>query len=269
MGFLLRAFSHQPIEAVDGEEGLEAALCESPDLIICDIHLPRLNGYEVAQRLKREPRLADVPLVAVTALAMVGDRDKVLAAGFDGYIAKPIEPESLVPQIESFLSAEKRGVAQPLPVAAPEAARPHGPPPGAECTVLVVDDSAANRHLMCHTLEAFGYRVLLATNGDEALALARERLPDVILSDLHMAGSDGIDLLRRVKAEARLADLPFVFISSTSWSDKEHRAALAMGGTRFILRPIEPQVLVSEINACLAEPKASAHGGRHGEHTRC
>ena len=103
MTYLLSAFGHTPLTAPDGEEGLQAAQRETPDLIICDLQLPRLNGYEVARWLKSHPGLRATPLVAVTALAMVGDREKVLAAGFDGYIDKPISPELFKKQVEGFM----------------------------------------------------------------------------------------------------------------------------------------------------------------------
>src|SRR5260370_38779190 len=81
MSYLLTAFGYAPLSAVDGGEGLEAARREKPDLIICDVQLPTLDGYQIAKILKAAPALRTVPLVAVTAFAMVGDRDKVLAAG--------------------------------------------------------------------------------------------------------------------------------------------------------------------------------------------
>jgi len=102
MTYLLRAFGHTVLTAEDGAEGLEVVRCEKLDLIVCDVHLPRVDGYEVARQLKRDPLLRRIPLVAVTALAMVGDRDKLLSAGFDGYIDKPITPEIFVKQIEGF-----------------------------------------------------------------------------------------------------------------------------------------------------------------------
>src|SRR5437660_1050475 len=83
MTYLLQAFGHTPLTAQDGEEGLEAVRREVPDLIICDVQLPKMDGYEVARWLKSHPTLRTIPLVAVTALAMVGDRDKMLTAGFD------------------------------------------------------------------------------------------------------------------------------------------------------------------------------------------
>lgn len=103
MTYLLNAFGHTPISARDGEEGVETALRTHPDLILCDIALPTLDGYEVARRLKAESSVNGIPLIAVTASAMVGDRDKVIATGFDGYISKPITPETFVAEVESYL----------------------------------------------------------------------------------------------------------------------------------------------------------------------
>jgi CheY-like chemotaxis protein len=104
MLYLLTAFGHTTIAARDGEEGVEAALRLIPDLILCDLALPKLDGYGVARRLRADERLRAVPLIAVTASAMVGDRDKVIAIGFDGYISKPITPETFVAEVESYLN---------------------------------------------------------------------------------------------------------------------------------------------------------------------
>jgi CheY-like chemotaxis protein len=101
MRYLLAAAGHQVIEARDGVTGLARAVADRPDLIVCDIQLPGLDGYEIARRLRGDADLDLIPLVAVTALAMVGDREKALASGFDGYIAKPIEPETFARHVES------------------------------------------------------------------------------------------------------------------------------------------------------------------------
>lgn len=107
MTYLLKAFGHATCSAADGEAGVQLALETSPDLILCDIALPKLDGFGVVQRLKAEPAMAAVPVIAVTASAMVGERDKIIAAGFDGYISKPITPETFVSEVESYLSAKR------------------------------------------------------------------------------------------------------------------------------------------------------------------
>jgi CheY-like chemotaxis protein len=103
MVLLLEAFGHVPLTAMDGGAGLKLVEKEVPDLIICDIRLPTMNGYEVARTLKNNPKFRRIPLFAVTALAMLGDREKVLQAGFDAYLTKPILPENFVAQVEELL----------------------------------------------------------------------------------------------------------------------------------------------------------------------
>lgn len=80
MVYLLRAFGYTPLAAYDGEEGVRMARSELPDLIICDVHLPKLDGYGVVAELKKDPLLRKIPALAVTALAMVGDRERLLEA---------------------------------------------------------------------------------------------------------------------------------------------------------------------------------------------
>ena len=103
MLYLLRAFKYEADGASDGLSGLEAARTGAYDLILSDIQMPGIDGYELARLLSLSPQRPS--LIAVTALAMEGDREKLLAAGFDGYVSKPIDPEAFVRQIESFLHA--------------------------------------------------------------------------------------------------------------------------------------------------------------------
>jgi CheY-like chemotaxis protein len=103
MRYLLRAFGHVTLSANNGEDGVAIALRDQPDIIVCDIDMPKLDGYGVVRALKCDPTLGHIPFIAVTALAMVGDRENVLAGGFDGYIGKPIDPTTFVREIDAFL----------------------------------------------------------------------------------------------------------------------------------------------------------------------
>ncbi len=108
MQYLLQASGYTTLTATDGREGVVVAQRESPDVILMDLQLPILNGYEAARQMKAIPALRGVPIIAVTAFAMVGDRDKILARGFDGYIAKPITPERFVSEVETFIASALR-----------------------------------------------------------------------------------------------------------------------------------------------------------------
>ncbi len=101
--YLLRAFGHTPIIARDGEAGLALARQSAPDLIVCDLHMPRLDGFGVLRAVKADAALRSIPIVALTASAMMGDRDTVLAAGFDAYLSKPIVPETFVEEIVALV----------------------------------------------------------------------------------------------------------------------------------------------------------------------
>jgi two-component system cell cycle response regulator len=258
MTYLLRAFGHSLVSTDDGERGVELAANGLPDLILCDVQLHGIDGYEVVQRLKMDETLRNIPVVAVTALAMSADREKGLALGFDGYIAKPIDPETFVALIEAFLPPDKRGSAPDQRHAA------HAPRDDRERirqeTILAVDDSPTNRELIYQTLTPFGYNVHLADNVPAAIQLAASLELDLILSDLHMPGEDGFNLIRQVKADPQLARLPFMFISSSVWGEQERSTALELGVTRFLLRPIEPQALLDEVAACLARHRETSHG---------
>jgi len=101
--FLLEKNGFQVVQARTGEEGLKLAAAIKPELILLDIQLPVMDGYEVARRLKSLDKTAGIPVVAVTSYAMAGDRETVLRSGCEGYIEKPIDPEIFVDQVSRFL----------------------------------------------------------------------------------------------------------------------------------------------------------------------
>lgn len=109
MGYLLQAAGYELLFAHDGREAIEIAERERPAAIVCDINLPRLDGYGILHHVKEHSGLKHIPCIAVTALAMVGDREKLLNAGFDGYISKPLAPETFVGDIEGFLHRGSSG----------------------------------------------------------------------------------------------------------------------------------------------------------------
>lgn len=252
MAYLLTAFGHTLLLASDGEEGLTTARHEPLDLIICDMQLPRMDGYAIVRQLKEWPETRSIPVIAVTALAMVGDRDRIIAHGFDGYISKPIIPQTFVAQVENFLDpAQYTSVAiSTVASSTPEAAT-H--PVGTRASILVVDDSPLNRELMRSILEPSGYTVILAAGVREALDLARAHPPDLIVSDLHMPEQGGFDLLRALKADPQLREIKIIIHSATVMSEQDRYDALALGALKFLTRPPDPQSILAAIEEALEE----------------
>jgi two-component system, cell cycle response regulator DivK len=107
--FLLEKNGGKVVPARNGPEGIALAAHLRPDLIVLDIQLPGMDGYAVARTLRQNPALQDVPIVAVTSYAMVGDREKVLEAGCTGYIEKPVNPDTFAEEIERHLPARPPG----------------------------------------------------------------------------------------------------------------------------------------------------------------
>lgn len=104
---VLEAEGYQVVEADSGGTGLQKAERLKPNLVLMDINLPEIDGYELTHRLKQMPHLAGVPVVAMTANVMKGDRERTLAAGCDGYIQKPIDVDQLPLQVARFMQAKK------------------------------------------------------------------------------------------------------------------------------------------------------------------
>jgi two-component system, cell cycle response regulator DivK len=100
---LLTNAGYDMIEAEDGEQALAAAAAQRPDLILMDIQLPVMDGYEATRRLKADPALKDIPIIVVTSYALSGDEEKARAAGCNGYVSKPYSPRALLAKIHEHL----------------------------------------------------------------------------------------------------------------------------------------------------------------------
>ena len=233
MVYLLRAFGYEPLSAYDGEEGVAAARRELPDLIICDVHLPKLDGYGVVAALKGDPAVRAIPALAVTALAMVGDREKLLAAGFDGYIGKPIEPDTFVTQIASFLPGQSAPVKSDV------------------ATILIVDDHVLNREFLTTLLGYGGHRLLEAANGAEGLKMVHAERPDLVISDILMPNMDGYEFVTRLHSDPATADVPIIFYTAT-YREREATMVAQACGVRWVLpKPSDPDVILRTVQEAL------------------
>src|SRR4051812_49189978 len=249
MFHLLTTYGYFPMRARNGEQGFKLAQSERPDLIVSDISMPFVDGHEFARRIRADAELKGIPMIAVTALAMAEDRRKALAAGFDGYMSKPISPESFVRHVEAFLRPEYS-----VSTVFPNAAADGAPTPRAgKAKVLVVDDTPANLKLAVILLGNAGYQVATANGMGEALRLARRDPPDLIVSDIVMADGSGYEFIRAIKNDGRLRAIPFVFNTASMTVDTARVKCLALGAVKVLFRPMDPDLMLREIAACLDE----------------
>ena len=196
------------VAAEDGICGLEAAIRDTPDLVVCDLQLPDIDGFEVARQLRStSASTSSIPLVAVTALAMVGDRERVLTAGFDAYLTKPIDPETFVQEIESHLLCRFDSVPHYWPHHTAESMKTARREQ--RFTILAVDNLPINLYLVVSILTPSGFKVLTANGVSEGLALARQSSCDLIVSDVCMGCESGYDFLIAVRSDPQLSTYSF------------------------------------------------------------
>ncbi len=105
------AGGYEIVSAPDGAAGIAMATAERPDLILMDLNLPEIDGWEATRRLKANPATRDIPIIALTAHAMAGDREKALATGCDEFETKPIDFDRLLPKVERLIDAKEGGPA--------------------------------------------------------------------------------------------------------------------------------------------------------------
>ncbi|MCX8109071.1 MAG: response regulator, partial [Verrucomicrobiae bacterium] len=175
--YLLEQAGYVVYCAGSGAEGIELAKRVQPGVVLLDIELPDMDGCAVVRLLRQTAGFEKTPVIALTAHAMVGDRERFLAAGCTGYIEKPIDPGSFVSSVEKHFGPER-------------SAGPNVRPK----RVLVVDDKQEGRYQLQVFLGSKGFEVLEAENGAEALQKAREQKPDLIVSDILRPVMDGFSL---------------------------------------------------------------------------
>jgi CheY-like chemotaxis protein/anti-sigma regulatory factor (Ser/Thr protein kinase) len=203
-----------------GEEALEIARREELDLITLDILLPDMNGFDLLEILKTETATRDIPVIIVS---VVSDRQQGMRLGAVDQITKPIDEERLLTSVRRVLVAR-------------------------EGAVLVVDDDQDTRSLLKEVLGAHGLTVCTATRGEEALPLARDVRPSLILLDVKLSYLDGYSILETLKSDAELSDIPVIVMTGSEIiNDAKQQKVLALGAERFISKPFSIEALVEQI----------------------
>jgi CheY-like chemotaxis protein len=223
---VLQAKGYSTVEATTGEAAVELARTLDPALVLMDVQLPGIDGIEALAQLRGDERTSAIPVVALTAQAMRGDRERFLDVGFDGYLSKPVDVEELVRVVESSAIASD--------------------PPA---KILVVDDVPENVRLLEAVLAPPGYEVVTATDGLTALDLVETEEPDLILLDAMMPGLDGYAVCRHLRANDATAALPVIMVTSSIGQEK--RRAIEAGADDFILKPFNHDELLTRVRSLL------------------
>ena len=256
MEAILQDAEYEVFSAFGGEEAMALAHEKRPDLIILDLMMPGLSGFEVCARIKMDPQTGGIPVLFVTALNQMADKERALAVGGDDFVTKPVQYAELLARVEALLKVRHlnrdldRALAylHELELArhTPQAERMtqrSGPPIGAP-VILVVDDEPLVRQLFCDILQEDGYVTHAAENGPQALEIAQRETVDVVLLDIMMPGMSGLEVLAKL---GELIPNSPVVIATASPTSENAIAAIRLGAFDFIVKGFKNEVILSTV----------------------
>lgn len=246
------------ITAENGQDALSQVNDRPPDVILLDVMMPGIDGFEVTRRLKQNKDTAGIPIILVTALSMDENKSRGLDAGADEFLTKPVNKAELVARTSSMirlkrfqeqLSGRQQSQEQ-IDVSGDKPAYEHARVP----TVLIVEDNDKDVLLLRKQLEAEPYMVKRVTNGEAAIREALNESIDLILLDVILPGIDGFEVCRRLKGDDQVSNIQIVML--TSLRDLEYRIqGTELGADDFLVKPVEPRELKARVQALLKKKR--------------
>jgi two-component system cell cycle response regulator len=252
----LSSAKYEVIRAYSGKEALEKVADTSPEIILLDIMMPEMDGYEVTRILKADPKTSHIPIIIVTALSDTNDKLKAIDAGAEEFISKPVNNTELIARIKSMLrlrqyreqldirSHSEESFVCPTSQKGPFEAPTDGP------LVLLVEDNESDAKLIKSHLHGQPYRLDVVSDGEEALLRAEREKVDLVLVDIMLPGIDGFEVCRRLRKMEQARNIQIVII--TSLNDLENKLrGIELGADDFLVKPINCRELTSRINILL------------------
>jgi CheY-like chemotaxis protein len=224
--------------ARSGAEGLEILETFRPTLILLDLSMPQMDGWQMRTRIKQNPANERIPIVALTAHAMVGDKERALAAGFDGYIAKPINIARLLDDLRNTL--QEKGSLSMM-----------------NWQALVIEDEADSMELVQGILEYHGIRSMGAGSAEDAFQALESKTPDLFIVDLALPGMDGWGFLKQLKEDSRWSHIPRVAVTAYHNPFLAEKAIEA-GFHAYFAKPIDATSFVRELQGII-ETERNGH----------
>ncbi|MEC9236472.1 MAG: response regulator, partial [Pseudomonadota bacterium] len=208
------------ITATNGEDALRRVKEDGPDLVLLDVMMPGMDGFEVCKRIKEDPQTSHVPVVMVTALTDVQDRVKGLESGADDFLSKPINDTALMARVRSLVRLKmtidewrvRSNAANTLGVMDDSGAVMNEPVQGAQ--LLLVEDQDFEVDKIKSSLASDDNIIIQARSGMQALEYAREREFDLIAISLNLGGEDGLRLCSHIRSNERTRQIPIIMIAS-------------------------------------------------------
>ena len=251
----------QTIRASNGREAFDKAICELPDLILLDVMMPEINGFEVARILKEDSRTRSIPIIMVTALDDPENEHAGRQAGAEEYLAKPVRPQELIARANSLIALRQyrdqlniRNHSQ-WSFIVDKHSDDAGPEPQKQLPlVLLVEDNESDAELVRHLLKDLPLRIERLANGADAVELCQTGRVDLMLLDLLLPGLNGFEVCRQVKGSEKGKDLPIVVITCLEDMDSRLKC-IELQTDDFLVKPIVGRELQARVKILLEKKK--------------
>lgn len=261
LGTMLSQWGLKVMEADSGSKALVALdraanAGQSISIIISDLHMPEMDGFEVAQRIKAHPALALTPIMLLTSSASTGDQARCTQIGIGARLLKPIKPSLLLDNVMRMLEgANRRGPVAPSETSASSStisqdqeAKP------LKMRVLLAEDNPVNQKFAIRVLESAGHAVTVAHNGREAVEKSALESFDVILMDIQMPEMDGLDATRAIRARENGTEYHIPIIAMTANAMKGDREmCIDAGMDGYVPKPVKRELLFAEVQRVFKE----------------
>jgi len=251
---------YEVIKAYSGMEALKKVSEIPPDVILLDIMMPEMDGYEVTRRLKRDPGTRHIPIIVVTALTDTKDKLTALEAGAEEFISKPVNSTELIARINSMLRLKRYREQLDIRSHSEESFSCHLSQEEPDKLssdlplVLLVEDNESDSKLIRSYLHGQPYRVVVVENGEEAIIRAKREKVDLILLDILLPGMDGFEVCRSLKEMEQTKNVQVIII--TGLSDLEDKIrGIELGSDDFLVKPVNGREITGRINILLKKKK--------------
>jgi two-component system cell cycle response regulator len=246
----LSAEYFETMAAYSGQEALEVCARERVDVVLLDVMMPGMDGYEVCRRIKADPRTAHVPVIMVTALDQPSDKVRGLDAGADDFLAKPVDDIALITRVKNFARMKvlhdelmlREATLQQMGL---RAAAAGGAGTGWPGRIILVEDHPRNAVRMCEML-AKNHTVTVEREPQAALLRMADEGCDLLIVSLDLARADGLRLCSQVRSLDRMRQLPIIIIVEPGDEPRLLRA-LDMGVNDYLMRPIDRAELLARV----------------------
>ena len=233
--------------AKNGVQALKMLQTEMVDVVLSDWNMPEMSGLDLLKAIRNDPKLHHLPFIMITAEVERARIQEAIACGVSNLLVKPYSAANLASRIDRATAPSNHGA--PLALAEPGAdnrvavADPAAPvAPAARATILVVDDTPDNLHLLSQLFKD-DYKVRVASNGEKALAIVQsDTPPDLVLLDVMMPGMDGFEVAQRMREHPSSQHIPVIFVTAMTDADARLKG-LALGAVDFVTKPVDPDVL--------------------------